>query len=214
VAAQGDTIRTLLERHGRTYAEEAGIRLRDTPGPLYQLLVLSVLLSARISAGVAVAGARELFAAGYRSPRKMLDSSWQHRVDALGRGSYRRYDERTATMLGDGAQLLLDRWKGDLRRLHRDSEDTAGVQQRLQEIPGIGPTGASIFCREVQGIWPDVAPYVDDRAGDGAARLGLPRSAERLASSVAAEDLPRLVAACVRAALDEKVVEDVRRAQR
>jgi hypothetical protein len=36
----------LLDRCGRLYAEDAGIRLADRPGPLYQLLVLSTLLSA------------------------------------------------------------------------------------------------------------------------------------------------------------------------
>src|SRR5581483_2925342 len=106
-------IAELLTRHGRLYAEEAGVRLADRPGPLYQLLVLATLLSARISADIAVAAARELFAAGYRSPKAMSEASWQDRVDALGRGHYRRYDERTATMLGDGADLLSDKWHGD-----------------------------------------------------------------------------------------------------
>ena len=36
-----DTVKTLLERHGTTYAEDAGIRLADKPPPLWQLLVLS-----------------------------------------------------------------------------------------------------------------------------------------------------------------------------
>ena len=102
------TVRTLVERHGRTYAEEAGIRLTNSPSALYRLLVLSVLLSALISAGVALAAARELFKAGYRTPRAMRDATWQQRVDALGRGHYRRYDERTSTMLGQGAELVLD----------------------------------------------------------------------------------------------------------
>jgi hypothetical protein len=103
-------VSALLEQQGRTFADEAGIKLADRPGPRYQLLVLATLLSARISGSVAVAAARELFAAGYRSPRAMLEASWQDRVDALGRGHYRRYDERTATMPGDAAQLWQDRW--------------------------------------------------------------------------------------------------------
>ena len=107
-------VRELLERHGRLYAEDAGIRLADRPGPLYQLLVLATLLSAPIPADTAVATARELFAAGYRTPKAMSEASWQDRVDALGRGHYRRYDERTATMLGDGADLLSSKWHGDL----------------------------------------------------------------------------------------------------
>ena len=47
----------------------------------------------------------------------MSEAGWQDRVDALGRAHYRRYDERTATMLGDGADLLSGRWHGDLRKL-------------------------------------------------------------------------------------------------
>jgi hypothetical protein len=48
-------VRELLHRYGHRYAEEAGIRLADRPGPLYQLLVLATVLSARISADIAVA---------------------------------------------------------------------------------------------------------------------------------------------------------------
>jgi hypothetical protein len=84
------------------------------------------------------------------------------------------------------------------------------VEQALQRFKGIGPAGAAIFCREVQGVWTDLAPYVDKLAADGARRLGLPTSADRLADLVSRRDLPRLVAGCVRAARDEKVVEDVR----
>src|SRR5918911_2808983 len=118
-------VRELLSRHGRLYAEDAGIKLADRPAPLYQLLVLATLLSAPISADTAIAAAHELFAAGYRSPKAMSDASWQDRVDALGRGRYRRYDERTATMLGDGADLLSRKWHGDLRRLRDEAEGEA-----------------------------------------------------------------------------------------
>ena len=50
-------VRELLARHGRLYAEDAGIRLADRPGPLYQLLVLATLLSAPITAETAAATA-------------------------------------------------------------------------------------------------------------------------------------------------------------
>jgi hypothetical protein len=52
-------IADLLAGYGQTYSDEAGIRLADKPAPLYQLHVLSTLLSARISASIAVAAARE-----------------------------------------------------------------------------------------------------------------------------------------------------------
>jgi endonuclease III len=197
-------VRTLLERHGRTYAEDAGIRLADRPAPLYQLLVLTTLLSTRIRAGVAIAAARELFAAGARSPEGMEAASWQDRVDALGRGHYRRYDERTATMLGAGARLCLERWRGDLRRMHREADgDLTTLRRLLTQFPGIGPTGADIFLREAQAVWGDVRPYTDKRMVAGAQRLGLPASPDKLARLVDGPDFPRLASALVRVALGE-----------
>lgn len=210
MVTQKHTAQVLLDRHGTTYAAEAGITLRNTPAPLYQLLVLSLLLSARISADIAVRAARALSAAGFRTPEAMARATWQQRVDALGEGGYRRYDERTSTMLGDGADLLRDRWRGDLRRLREEAGSPEQIHAGLQEFPGIGPTGADIFCREVQGLWPELAPYLDKKTLDGAERLGLPTAPDRLARLVDAGDLPALAAACVRAALSRDVVDDVR----
>jgi endonuclease III len=204
------TVAALLRRQGRTFADEAGIRLADKPGPLYQLLVLATLLSARIAGSVAVAAARELFAAGYRSPRAMLEASWQDRVDALGRGHYRRYDERTATMLGDGARLCQERWRSDLRRLHGEATgDVDGLRHRLTEFPGIGPTGADIFLREVQAVWPDIAPFADRKVVDGAKRVHLPTSADDLAALTGSEHLAPLMSALVRVARDRKAADAV-----
>lgn len=200
----------LLEREGRTYAEEAGIKLADRPAPLYQLLVLATLLSTRIRAGVAMAAARELFAAGYGTPDAMERASWQARVDALGRGHYRRYDERTAGMLGDGARLCRQRWHGDLRRLHREGGgDVKRLRQLLVEFPGIGPTGADIYLREVQAVWPDLRPYVDRRVAAGAQRLHLPTSGAQLAGLTSERDFSRLASALVRVALDERLADEL-----
>lgn len=209
MATQQERVARLLNRHGTTYAEQAGITLRDKPSPLYRLLVLSLLLSARISADIAVAAAQELSKSGCRTPERMRAATWQQRVDALGRGHYRRYDERTATQLGDGAQLLLDDYRGDVRRL-RDPDRPEQLSTRLQAFPGIGPTGAAIFCREVQGIWPELAPALDGKVLQGAQRLGLPTSPGRLAALVGIDDLPRLAAGCVRAALDDDIVRGLR----
>jgi len=210
------TAHELLAAHGRTYAQDAGIRLRNTPQPLYQLLVLSSLLSARIKAQVATDAARALFDAGMRDPRSMADATWQQRVDALGAGHYRRYDERTATQLGEGAELLLDRYGGDLRNLREQvgrksrAEAPAEYKRLLRQVmPGLGPVGADIFLREVQGVWPEVAPYFDGKTVQGAGRLGLPTTARELAGLADRDHYPALAAALVRSALDKSVVDDV-----
>ncbi|KDN87592.1 hypothetical protein [Kitasatospora cheerisanensis] len=196
------TVRELLEEHGATYAEQAGIRLRDTPAPLYRLLVLTQLCAVRIRADTAVAAARELFAAGWRTPARMAGSTWQQRVDALGRAHYVRYDESTATALGEGADLVRERWRGDLRRLREEAgRDRAAIGRLLREVPRIGPVGADIFRREAQLVWPELRPFFDRRALAAAARLGLPETPEELAGSVPAGELARLSTALVRASL-------------
>ncbi|MGW2716949.1 endonuclease [Streptomyces sp. NPDC001492] len=209
MSGQKDVVRELVRAHGQTFAEEAGIRLKDTPQPLYRLLVLALLLSARIRGAIAVDTARELYRAGLRDPRRMAGADWQQRVDALGRGGYRRYDERTATQLGDGAQLLIERWGGDLRRLRKEADGDVGELRRLlQEVPGLGPAGADIFLREAQRVWPEAAPYLDRKALDGAERLGLPKDPDRLVKLAANTQPAVLAAALVWAALDKEVAED------
>lgn len=207
------TVRRLLDRAGQTYAEEAGIALDDAPAPLYRLLVLSVLLSTRIKAGIAVAAARELTDSGLGTPRRMLEASWQQRVDALGRARYVRYDESTSSALGEGAQLVLHRYRGDLRRMRKAAGgDPRELRRLLQEAPRLGPVGADIFCREAQAIWPELRPYFDRKALDGAKRLGLPASARELAGMVRGVDLARLAAALVRVTLEKGLADEIRQA--
>jgi endonuclease III len=193
-----DLARAVLDRYGTTFAEEAGIGLADEPAPLFQLLVLAQLLSARIGAGVAVATAAELYAAGWTTPPRLRDAGRGSVVAALGRGGYRRYDERTATQLREMATLVLTRYAGDLRRLADEAgRDVGRAAVLLQEVKGIGPTGAAAFLREVQAVWPWVRPHLDDRARAGARRIGLPDD-DRLAGLVAPDDLARFAAGLVR----------------
>jgi transposase len=158
-----------------------------------------------------VAAARELFAAGYRTPQAMLAASWQDRVDALGRGHYRRYDERTASMLGNGATLLRQRWRGDLRQLRDEAGgDAARTAELLTEFPGIGPAGASIFLREVQSVWPALVPYVDARVLDSARRAGLPDQPAELAKLAgSAGRLVRLTAALIRVSRSKRSIDQL-----
>ncbi|MGH9087383.1 MAG: endonuclease, partial [Acidimicrobiales bacterium] len=55
-----------------------------------------------------------------------------------------------------------------------------------------------IFFREVQGVWPEIAPFADRRALASAERLGLGTDARSLTRLVDDDTLPRLVAALVR----------------
>lgn len=203
---QRETIRRLLKVAGRSYARQAGIRLTDKPASLYQLQVLALLLSTRINSSIAVAAARELRAAGYTTPQRMADASRHDLVAALGRAHYRRYDESTATRLGQGARLLLDRYGGDLRRLaQQGGQDPDRVAELLREFPGIGPLGAAIFLREAQPVWKWLQPYLDQRVAEAAEQFGLPHTARGLASAAGTADLSRLSAALIQASTDREL---------
>jgi hypothetical protein len=207
---QRDKVRRLLAEAGPTYAAEAGIKLVDQPAPLYRLLVLSVLLSTRIKAGIAVDAARELQAAGMGTARAMAGATWQERVDALGRAHYKRYDEQTATALGEGAQYLLDEYGGDLRRVREaangEFRTLAGL---LTKVPRLGPVGADIFAREGQLVWPEFRPHLDRKALQGAEKLSLPKQPGRLAKLVDPDELAALAAALVRVTLERDLADRV-----
>ena len=201
-------VKKLMREAGHTFAEEAGIPLKDQPAALFKLLVMANLMSTRITAGIALAATRELFKAGGGTPRGMSRLTWQERVDALGRGHYVRYDESTATRLGEMAELVQDKYDGDLRRLPIEAErDRDRAADLLKEFKGIGPTGVDIFCREAQTVWPWLRPYFDPQAQKGADRLGLPTDPEKLADQVPDKDLGRFAAALVRAARDKRLAE-------
>lgn len=182
MADQQNLLKTLLDHAGTTYAEQAGIKLKDSPAPLYRLLVLSILLSTRIKADIAVDAARALADARMGTAEKMRKASWQDRVDALGRASYKRYDESTATALGDGAELMHREYGGDLRKLRdRSDRDPKRIREALTGFPRLGPVGVDIFCREAQDVWPELRPAIDGKALDGARRVGLPPEPDALA---------------------------------
>jgi co-chaperonin GroES (HSP10) len=210
---QHHLVRELLTRAGRTFAAEADITVKDKPAPLYRLLVLCVLLSTRIKADIAVAAAAELARSGMRTPKTMLEASWQDRVDALGRASYKRYDESTATALGEGAQLLVEQYSGDLRKLRSQADnDPDRIRELLTQFPRLGPVGADIFAREAQAVWPELRPSLDAKALDGARRIGLPDSPKELAALVDGDKSASFAAALVRVALDKELAEQIKQA--
>jgi endonuclease III len=205
-ASERRTVGALLERHGRTFAQELRIDVgKGTPAPLFRLLVASILLSARIGHRLAVDAARALFDEGWTTAQKLDDTTWQQRVRVLNRAGYARYDERTASMLGDTCAMLLDRYRGDLRRLREEAQrDPERERALLKQFKGLGDVGVDIFFREAQVAWEELRPFADRRALDAARRLGLGADAKALERLVGgdARELARLVAALMRVRLE------------
>ena len=203
MTGQARLVEVLLDRHGRTFSGELGIPLEEnTPGPLFRWLCAALLMSARISAEVALQAAAALSRAGWTTPAKMVESRWEDRVRTLNAAGYGRYDESTARMLGETAELLQAEYGGDLRRLRERAGRNAAAERRLlKAFKGIGDVGAAIFLREVQIVWDEVHPFADRKALAAAGKLGLPDTAEGLAALVPRGDFPRLLAALIRADL-------------
>jgi endonuclease III len=204
MAGERKVARAVLRSHGQTFAEEIGLRVeRGTPAPLFGLLCASLIMSARIGHEIAIAAARGVVRR-WSTARKLDGSTWEQRVRVLNEAGYARYQERTATMLGDTAQAALERYGGDLRRLRDEAErDPRAERHALKRFKGMGDVGADIFLREVQVAWDEVFPFADDRARRAAGRLGLPRDADALADIVSRAELPRLVAGLVRVGLSD-----------
>jgi endonuclease III len=206
-------VKALLDQHGEPFAHQLRMPIeKNTPAPLFQLLVASMLFSARIATENAVEATRALIKAGLTTPQKMAEASWQDRVDVITWHGYKRYDERTSTMLGDTAQILLDKYQGDLRKLREEAgRDVEQEKKLLTQFKGIGKVGADIFLREIQGVWDEAYPYADQRVLKAAKQLNLASNAKELAKLVSRKDFPRLAAALLRVDL-EKSYEEVRKA--
>ena len=145
---------------------------------------------------------RAVRAAGWTTPQRMRDAPRSSVISTLGRSGYRRYDERTATLLKDMAVLVLEKYGGDLRRLAvAAGEDPERAAALVQEVKGIGPTGAAAFLREAQCVWPWARPSLDARARAGAERVGLTPDPVRLGGLVSPEELARFAAGLVRISL-------------
>lgn len=190
---------------GTTYAEQAHIRLRNKPMPLFQLLALCMLASKPIDADIATRAAREVFKTGLRTPKAVREADRPTMIAAFSRAHYARYDESSATRLADIAETLLEVYADDLRGLAAQSQrDVAVAKQRLKRFKGIGDTGADIFLREIQDHWTWVRPYFDERTLTAACGLGLPARADEL-RDLAPRSNAKLAAALARVSLDENL---------
>ena len=204
-----EIISRLRDTCGRTFADELNIRVeRDTPSEWFKLLVYVLLSSRRIGKQLSLRAAREIFKEGWTTPQRMAKTNWEQRVQVLDRAHYVRYDYSTATYLGDTTNLLLQKYKGDLRNLREAAERQPDRERRLlKEFKGIGDVGCDIFFREAQAVWDELYPFADRRALKAALTLGLGSNPEDLAKLVRRDEFVRLVGALARCDIEKRYAE-------
>ena len=204
-----EIVSRLLTVCGPTYAHELGIHVeKNTPSQWFKLLVYALLASARISKAVSLRATREIFKQHWSTPQRLAASTWEQRVAALDRAHYVRYDYSTATYLGATADLLLERYQGDLRKLRETAErQSARERKLLKEFKGIGDGGCDIFFREAQAVWGELRPFLDRRALRAAQQLGLGSTPRELKKLVASQDFVQLAGALARCDLEHRYGE-------
>lgn len=82
----------------------------STPETILAFVYFAMLTSARISHVLAYESVKCLIEAGYDNIETLKNSTWQERTEVLTKGGYTRYREKTATALGELAQLVEEKY--------------------------------------------------------------------------------------------------------
>lgn len=106
----------LIAAHGELYLSQLGVSdpTASDPKTLFTILLTGLLFSARISHSIAIATAKLLVKEGWDDVKKLKESTWERRTEVLTEGGYTHYREKTATMLGDLSQLMMEKYSNFL----------------------------------------------------------------------------------------------------
>lgn len=202
--------RRLLGRAGRGYADAHGFSVTANPASLFRLLLLSLLTAGRRDHRQAGTIAQALVARGWDSAARLAGSRYEERVTVVRAAGAGRTSERLAETLGDLASAVVDRYRGDLRRLRSEARrDRAAERRLLVDLPGVTDAAVDLFFLDVQAIWPEAGPFFDRRSLRAAARLGLGGTVDEVAAlaGAGAERVAWLAGALAQVDLDDRYRE-------
>jgi hypothetical protein len=174
-----------------TYPQELGLDLQKVEDR-FKWFLASILFAKRISAKIAMATFKEFENAGLTSPEAILAAGWDRLVEILDAGGYVRYDFSTASTLLEAMDKLLNTY-GSLEELHTRAADSRDLENKLQQLKGVGPVAVNIFLRELRSIWSKASPKPSPLSLAVAQKLGI--SASEL-------QVPGIESALVRVHLD------------
>ena len=172
--AQAPTPRELVRSLGGRWSLQLGIKLdSERPQELFKWFLAALILGARISERLALQPRQTLTEAGLNSARAILEADRDRVVNLLDRGGYARYDFKTADKLHAASAALQQHYGGDLRKLRDGADSEEALEGALCQLAsGIGPVTASIFLRELRGIWPHAQPLPSQKVVLAARSLG------------------------------------------
>ncbi|KAJ5178022.1 FAD dependent oxidoreductase [Penicillium coprophilum] len=156
--------------HGTTFADSPN----SCPEMVLAMLMDALIKARPISHELTQKTIKELIKARYYDIDVLSNSTWEDRTMVLQAGGYNRYREQCATNLGELADLVVEKYEGDLNNLLLDAGcEINKVGRLLKEVKGIGDLAVEIFFNSVQSVWPSIAPSVDSRSLKTAAEIGI-----------------------------------------
>ncbi|OQV08403.1 hypothetical protein CLAIMM_12683 [Cladophialophora immunda] len=204
--AHGQKIEKLLQHFGGLPLSDTDLEHPDkaTPDTILALLLNAILSSTRVSHRIAAKTTALVIKAGYHNLDVLKKSSWEERTEVLTEGGYTHYREKTATFMGQLAELVEEKYEGDLNTiLKTTSEDRSKIRAELQKIKGIGDVGIDIFFTTAQHVWTCLAPWVDPRSLKTAEHIGLGNDVQALWEEV--DQKPELMCRVACALMDVRL---------
>ena len=158
---------------GGRYSSGLGIDVDSGDAEVERWFLAATLFGTRIPAAVAERTFGVLDGAGLHRMAQARDIPWDDLVALLDEGGYARYDFRTATRLQDLAEIITERYDGQVTVISRRFPGYQGLHQALDALPGWGPVTIQLFLRELRGVWTGAQPPLDQRTAAAARHLGL-----------------------------------------
>jgi len=169
-----EIIKTLFKNYDGKFSKSLGIELKEKKSDeIFKWFLASILYGARIGEKIATNTYYEFEKRNVLTPEKILKTEWDGLVEILDVGGYVRYDFKTATKLLDIMKIIQDNYDNNLNNMHEAVSDFQDLENKLIEMPGIGPTTANIFLRELREIWEKADPNLSSFAEKSSYNLNL-----------------------------------------
>jgi len=147
-------------KRSELYSEELGIYLKENNDKeIFKWFLASILFGARISEAIAKNTYKTFGKYNLLKPRKILKAGWDFLVNPIMReGGYVRYDGKTSTQILRNCETLFQEYRGSLKELHKEAQNSKDLENRLTNFYGIGPVTKNIFLRELRPFWEKANP--------------------------------------------------------
>jgi endonuclease III len=165
----------LVKELGSRYSLTLGIDLTSIESDkVFKWFIASLLLGGKMNEANAMKAYKEFDRLGILYPATILETNWQKLVVILNRCGYIIDAYNIAYKFKSVSKNLLERYDGDLNRLHFFAEDGRELEESLVGLSwGIDRATINIFLRELRGLWDKAEPIPAKPALLAARKLGL-----------------------------------------